>query len=167
MALPISRSLASLNVLVVEASPHWQKILKSVLHNVGFRDVTVVGKLNAKLGYRLKNADIVFVDCSLEDNNPGFTLVRKIRSTSEEEIAGTPIIMMSEQTTRETIMAAIRVGCNEFLEKPVVTARLLDRVRLVLDHPRDYIKLDNYFGPDRRRGIDPGYEIEDRRQAKS
>ena len=159
-----SRSLASLNTLVVEANPHWQKVLKTMLHSAGFRAITAVDEVDKRMGHLLKKADLVFIECHLGDGKSGFALVKKIRSMSDEEIAGTPIIMMSELTTRENIIAAIRAGCNEFLEKPIAPARLLDRVKLVIEHPRENIKLEGYFGPDRRRGIDSDYQNGERRQ---
>lgn len=156
-------SLNGLCTLVVEANSHWQKVIKTVLHGAGLRDVTVVSEIDRKMGHLLKKADLVFVECHLGEGQSGFALVKKIRAMSDEEIAGTPIIMMSELTTRENIIAAIRAGCNEFLEKPIAPARLLDRIKLVTEHPRENIKLDGYFGPDRRRGIDSDYQNDERR----
>ena len=162
-----SRSLASLNTLVVEANGHWQKVLKTMLHSAGFRDITVVSEIDKRMGHLLKKADLVFVECHLGEGQSGFALVKKIRALSDEAMAGTPIIMMSELTTRENIIASIRAGCNEFLEKPISPARLLDRVKLVTEHPRENIKFDGYFGPDRRRGIDADYQQDERRQSDS
>jgi len=159
-----SVSLSSLTTLVVEANPHWQKVIKTCLHGAGLRDVTVVAEIDAKMGHLLKKANLIFIECHLGEGQTGFALVKKIRSLSDEDMAGTPIIMMSEITTRENIIAAIRAGCNEFMEKPISPARLLDRIRLVTEHPRENIKLDGYFGPDRRRGIDSDYQDDERRE---
>lgn len=157
------RSLSSLNVVVVEASAHWQKVLKTVLHGVGIRDPIIVPNITSQMGHLIRKADIMFVDCQLGGENAGFDLVRKIRSMSDPELACTPIIMMDELTTRENILAAIRVGCNEFLEKPIVPARLMSRIKLVIESPRPNVKFGDYHGPDRRRGIDSDYQDKDRR----
>lgn len=164
MADEKSLSLSSLKTLVVEANPHWQKVIKTCLHGAGLRDITVVAEIDAKMGHLLKKANLIFIECHLSERQSGFALVKKIRAMSDENVAGTPIVMMSEITTRENIIAAIRAGCNEFLEKPISPARLLDRIKLVTEHPRENIKLDGYFGPDRRRGIDSNYQNDERRE---
>ena len=43
---------------------------------------------------------------------------------------------------------------SEGVEPPATTGK---RLALVIDHPRPFIRSDDYFGPDRRRRHDPKY----------
>ena len=49
-------------------------------------------------------------------------------------------------------------GVNEFMAKPLTARGVLERLALVIDHPRPFIRSDDYFGPDRRRRTDPRYD---------
>ena len=47
---------------------------------------------------------------------------------------------------------------------PVTSADMLKKVAAVIDHPRPFIRSDDYFGPDRRRRDDPAYAGPERRK---
>jgi hypothetical protein len=49
-------------------------------------------------------------------------------------------------------------GVNEFLAKPVTARGVIHRINLIVEHPRPYIRCETYFGPDRRRRQDPGFD---------
>jgi DNA-binding NtrC family response regulator len=62
-----------------------------------------------------------------------------------------PVIMITGHSTQRRVSEARDAGVNEFLAKPLTARGVLDRVALVIDHPRSYVRTDTYFGPDRRR----------------
>ena len=54
------------------------------------------------------------------------------------------------------LVAARDAGITEFLAKPVSSKALYQRIVSVIANPRPFIKTKTYFGPDRRRNINPG-----------
>ncbi len=77
----------------------------------------------------------------------------------------TPVIMITGHSTLQRVNEARDAGVNEFLAKPLTARGVLDRVGLVIDHPRPFVKTDSYFGPDRRRRSDPHWDGPWRRDA--
>ena len=62
-----------------------------------------------------------------------------------------PIIMITAHSERPRIIAARDAGINEFVMKPVSAKTLFSRLNAVIEHPRRFVRIEEYFGPDRRR----------------
>jgi DNA-binding response OmpR family regulator len=59
--------------------------------------------------------------------------------------------MITALTERHNIEAARDAGVSELLAKPVSSDALFKRIVNMLDNPRPFIRVGDYFGPDRRR----------------
>ena len=57
-------------------------------------------------------------------------------------------------------------GITEFLVKPYTAKTLYDKIEAIIERPRNFVKADGFFGPDRRRKK-VNYMGQDRRQGKS
>jgi DNA-binding NtrC family response regulator len=68
-----------------------------------------------------------------------------------------PVIMITGHSTLQRVQAARNAGVNEFLAKPLTARGVVERISQVINHPRQYVRAPNYFGPDRRRRADPNY----------
>ena len=66
--------------------------------------------------------------------------------------------MITGHSTERRVHEARDAGVNEFMAKPLTARGVLERLALVIDHPRPFIRSDDYFGPDRRRRTDPRYD---------
>ena len=42
-------------------------------------------------------------------------------------------------------------GVNEFLVKPISANTLFERIEALIERPRPFVRLEGFFGPDRRR----------------
>jgi FixJ family two-component response regulator len=69
-----------------------------------------------------------------------------------------PVIMITGHSTMKRVNEARDVGVNEFLSKPVTARGILERITRVVENPRAFVRTQDYFGPDRRRRNDPGYD---------
>ncbi len=49
--------------------------------------------------------------------------------------------------------------------KPISAKSLYERILNVVANPRPFVKTKTYFGPDRRRGVNPNYGGLERRKA--
>ena len=83
----------------------------------------------------------------------GIELVRRLKGQGFR----LPIVMITGHATLKRIAEARDAGVNEFMAKPLTARGVLERLALVIDHPRPFIRSDDYFGPDRRRRHDPKY----------
>lgn len=81
----------------------------------------------------------------------GLTLVHRVRNDPESPNPYLPIIMMSGYSERLRIVRARDSGINEFVVKPLSAKALFGRIVNVIEHPRQFVRTESFFGPDRRR----------------
>lgn len=157
-------SLEKVRFLVVDDNVYMVKLVKTILRGFGAEHV-FEAKSGAEAFASLKNdtIDIVILDY-LMDGEDGVAFVRRVRSSPESSTPYVPIIMLTAHSDRKRVEAARDAGVTEFCSKPVTSADMLKKVAAVIDHPRAFIRSDEYFGPDRRRRADPSYSGEDRRK---
>ena len=62
-----------------------------------------------------------------------------------------PFIMLSGAADNEYVHAARDLGTTEFLAKPFSAETVSKRILEVINHPRQFVTTESYFGPDRRR----------------
>jgi DNA-binding response OmpR family regulator len=55
-------------------------------------------------------------------------------------------------------MEARDAGVTEFVAKPLSARTLLNRLNAVIYQPRAFVRTQTYFGPDRRRRVDPMHQ---------
>jgi DNA-binding response OmpR family regulator len=75
-----------------------------------------------------------------------------------------PIIMLTGHSEKKRVVGSRDAGVTEFLAKPISAKALYERILNVVANPRPYIKSKTYFGPDRRRGVNPNYVGAERRK---
>ena len=67
---------------------------------------------------RLIRPDLVLLDLSLRSHHDGLEVCRTLRSESDPILAQVPIVMLTGQTTKEDIRAALKAGANSYMGKP-------------------------------------------------
>lgn len=157
--------LEVLKILVVDDNHHMRMMLAEILRAVGLQNIYEAGDgAEALQQVRAHPIDIVLTDLAMEPLD-GIDLVRLLRNSPDSPNPMIPVIMITGHSTMRRISEARDVGINEFLAKPLTTRGVLDRLQKVIDHPRPYVRTDDYFGPDRRRKVDPNYDGPQRRAA--
>ncbi|HYC69164.1 response regulator [Brevundimonas sp.] len=143
--------LAALSILIVDDSPQMRAITASVLEGVGVRNILEAGDAASGLGVlRSEPVDVVVVDYKMAPLN-GTEFVRLVRNSPDSRDPFVPIIMLTGHADRRRIYEARDAGVSEFLVKPVTAKALIGRLEMLILKPRPFVKLDGYFGPDRRR----------------
>jgi len=94
----------------------------------------------------------------------GLELTQMIRQPGANANPFVPIIMITGHTEKARVTAARDAGVTEFLAKPISAKSLYQRIVNVVANPRPFIKTKNYFGPDRRRGVNSNYVGPERRK---
>ncbi len=52
-------------------------------------------------------------------------------------------------------LASINTALDDFKNRRFTGRGVIERISLVVDHPRPFVRSKTYFGPDRRRRVDP------------
>lgn len=162
----MSYKFEALKVLVVDDNLHMRALLGRILQAYGIK--TVYDAINAQQAWEiftLNPCDIILVDWVLDGMN-GIEFTEKVRNAPDSPNPFVPIIMVSGYSSKECVAAARDAGVTEFLAKPVSSKAILSRLVAVIENPRPFIRTKTYFGPCRRRRIDPFYKGPERRASE-
>ena len=143
-----------LRFLVIDDNAHMRRIVRTLLHGFGARDVYEAEDGAAGLdAFTHHVPDIVLTDWAMPIFD-GLELTQMIRQPGANANPFVPIIMVTGHTEKERVTAARDAGVTEFLAKPISAKALYQRIVNVVANPRPFIKTKTYFGPDRRRNAD-------------
>ncbi len=146
-----------LNILLVDDNQHMRVLLTEILRAIGVRNTHDANDgaqaLQIMRGHPI---DIIMTDLQMQPLD-GIDFVRLLRNSTDSPNPMCPVIMITGHSTMRRVAEARDVGVNEFLSKPVTARGVLQRIGLVIEQPRPFIRTDGYFGPDRRRRSDPAY----------
>ncbi len=154
--------LDKLSFLVIDDNTYMRRILRSILHGIGVRNVFEAE--DGASGFEAMthfNPDIVILDMQMPIFD-GIEFLNLIRNPNNE-FAFIPIIVVSAHLEADKIIAARNSGANEFLAKPVSSEQMLKRIVNVIENPRPFVNTPSYFGPCRRR-MTQKYKGEERRK---
>ena len=168
-------NLERLIILLVEDNKFVRFTLGNLLRQLQFREIMLAGN-GAEAVEQLKTmyanrkttggpaVDIVLSDLVMAPVI-GLLLLRWLRSSKESPNRFVPFIMLSGAADEEYVHSARDLGVTEFLAKPFSAASVSRYILGVIDHPRQFVASNQYYGPDRRRRKD-GPPAEERRVMK-
>ena len=144
-------NLENLNILLVEDNKHMQILIKEILRSFRIKQVRVADDgADAIKEMRTFATDLVVCDWNMQPID-GLEFVRMVRTSSDSPNPYVPVIMLTGHTETNRVMEARASGITEFLAKPVSARSLYQRICMVIEYPRQFIKTRTYTGPDRRR----------------
>lgn len=158
---PQPYDLSNFTILLVEDSTYMQSLMSSMMKVFGVGDILVaadskeaielltITQARTKSRY-VNEVDIVLTDW-LMPNGSGKDLVQWIRTHEDDSVRFLPVVVISAYTTMKVVNIARDHGANETLVKPISGTALAQRICSVIDQPRPFISIEDYFGPDRRR----------------
>jgi two-component system chemotaxis response regulator CheY len=153
-----------LRFLVIDDNAHMRRILRTLLHGFGAREVYEAEDGAAGLeAFTHYVPDIVITDWAMPVFD-GLELTQMIRQPGANANPYVAIIMLTGHSEKKRVTSARDAGVTEFLAKPISAKGLYERIVNVIASPRAFIKTKNYFGPDRRRSITPNYVGPERRK---
>ena len=161
----VDYNLSRLSMLVIDDYAPMRRIFYNILRELGVTQVSEARDgIEAVEKLRSNDIDLIFVDQRM-DPIDGLEFSRRIRAGVGKIDKFIPIIMISGHTEVDLIVAARDAGVTEFLAKPVSAKLIYYRIRSVIDNPRDFIRINEFFGPDRRRRPVPDFSGGDMRSA--
>lgn len=147
----IAAQLETLRVLVVDDEPAMRRVTRSLLQSIGVK--TIFEANDGRSGLEAictATPDVVILDWQMPSPN-GPEFMRQVRSPETFPFPDVPVIMLTGHGDRSHVVAAVRLGVNEFLIKPVSSAALRARLISVFANPRRMIRKGDYYGPQLRK----------------
>jgi two-component system, sensor histidine kinase and response regulator len=121
-------------VLLVEDNAVNQMVAGALLERRGF-DVVVAG--NGREGveaFRRERFDLVLMDIQMPEMD-GFEALAAIRALEGNSGRRTPVVALTAHALKEDRERCLAAGMDDYLSKPIESARLYEIIRNVLDGP--------------------------------
>jgi two-component system, chemotaxis family, chemotaxis protein CheY len=148
--------IQGLNILIVDSNAYMRRLTRLMLTNLGARSVIEVGDgLTALEHIRNNDPDVMLLDWDVPVLN-GREVMRIVRSPGVFPRPNLPIIMLTHDGYRSSVLEALRSGAHEFLVKPTSPKALRDRLMSIAFKPRPMVKVNGFYVPQPRvsRGPD-------------
>jgi len=116
-------------ILVIDDEVNIASFIKDFLEEEGFHVITAhTGKDGLeKASQELPN--VILLDVQLPDMN-GYTVCEGLRK--HIHLRNTPIVMLTARTGQHDELVGLKAGADDYLTKPINTARLLARINAVI-----------------------------------
>ena len=153
----MTTGLEALRILLVDDNPHMRAIVFAMLHGLGIKELHEARDGEHALERLRRNpVDLALVDFMMRPID-GVHFTREVRNSPHSPDIYLPIIMMTGHSERSRVEEARDAGVTEFVVKPLTLRALIGRLEAVIQRPRPFVRTDSYFGPDRRRRLDPDH----------
>jgi len=129
-------------VLVVEDDQEIRNLLKNFLVENGFEvDEAKDGNI-ASDKISDEQYDIILMDMMLPFKS-GDVLIKELRDSKDAKKAGTPVIVLSAKTMKDTRLEVLRMGADDYIIKPFDLDEVLVRIEVVLRRSENEGKSDS------------------------
>jgi two-component system chemotaxis response regulator CheY len=120
----------NMNFLVVDDFSTMRRIIKNLLNDLGYANVTEADDGNTALPL-LKNGnfDFLITDWNMP-GMPGLELLKQVRA--DKRLARMPVLMLTAEAKREQIVEAAQAGVNGYVIKPFTAATLKEKIDKIL-----------------------------------
>lgn len=153
----------NVSILIVEDNLPMLNLVKSILQTFGV--TKIYGAKNGEEGFDKfckNNPDIVISDWMMAPMD-GIKLTQMIRQNPKSPNPLVPIILITGYSEKRRVIKARDVGITEFMVKPFNARDLYRRLVQIIEKPRQFVRTENFFGPDRRRSRTESYNGPKRR----
>src|SRR4030042_4481505 len=117
-------------ILLVDDNPQNLQVLGKLLQEEKYEIEFALNGETALEWLKNKKFDLVLLDLNMPGLN-GFEVCKRIRS--DKTMYGVPIIFLSAESERESILKGFEVGAQDYVTKPFDSRELLARVKTQLD----------------------------------
>jgi two-component system chemotaxis response regulator CheY len=117
-------------ILVVDDYKTMVRIVRNLLHQLGFEDVDEANDgASALAKLRARRFGLVISDWAMEPMN-GLELLQQVRA--DPELKAMPFIMITAENRKDRVSKAEHAGANGYIVKPFTAETLKDRIALVM-----------------------------------
>jgi two-component system, chemotaxis family, chemotaxis protein CheY len=120
----------SLNFLVVDDFSTMRRIIKNLLHDLGYASVTEADDGTSALPLlKAGNFDFLITDWNMP-GMPGLELLKLVRA--DARLGKLPVLMLTAEAKREQIVEAAQAGVSGYVIKPFTAATLKEKIDKIL-----------------------------------
>jgi two-component system chemotaxis response regulator CheY len=122
-------------ILVVEDEIHTRTLIKNMLRQIGVRSIVEAKEGKAALDEVLRaKPHLVLCDIHMEPVD-GLTFLKLLRGAKLPNVRNTPVVFLTADAKRDTVVVAKDLHVNGYLVKPVALADLKARIDMILKPP--------------------------------
>lgn len=144
-------NFTDVSILIVEDNLPMAKITKAIMETFGIKKIHMAKNGNEGFNkFQEEKYDLLIIDWMMKPMD-GLDLTKKIRTDPLSLNPYVPIILMTGFSEKKRVVRARDTGVTEFLVKPFTANDLYKRIAQIIERPRQFVKHDDFFGPDRRR----------------
>lgn len=115
-----------LKFLIVDDFSTMRRIVKNLLHDLGYSNVTEADDGKTALPMlQAGNFDFLITDWNMP-GMPGIELLKAVRA--DARLARLPVLMLTAEAKREQIIEAAQAGVNGYVIKPFTAATLKEKL---------------------------------------
>ena len=130
------KKYSEIRVLVIEDEPHIRLIIISLLRQIGYRKIDEASDGTSGMrAFLHMRPDVVLCDIHMEPVN-GLEFLRKVRSLPNEEYSEVPVVFLTSDKQKDTVLNARDLHVDGYLAKPVSQKKLAERLDAVLVRPK-------------------------------
>jgi two-component system chemotaxis response regulator CheY len=119
-------------VLIVEDEMHTRALIKNMLRQIGVRSIVEAKDGKAGLDEVLRaKPHLVLCDIHMEPVD-GLAFLKALRGAKLPNVRDTPVVFLTADAKRDTVLTAKGLHINGYLVKPVAVADLKARIDSVL-----------------------------------
>ncbi|MFC5419935.1 PleD family two-component system response regulator [Bosea eneae] len=134
----IAPSFPNLSVLLIDPSPHYRRIIRTMLYQAQLQRVFEAADLaTATTTFIQKQPNIVMLDWDLPDGD-SVKCLAAIRSFKTSPFAKAPVLVMMEKPDRRAVVQAAKLGAHEIIVKPISPNNLWLHLSGIINIPRKY-----------------------------
>lgn len=155
--------LTQLSILVLEKHLLIRKLLTDVFSEFGVP--TVQSTPDPDIAWDMFTQfpiDLILSDWT--EGLDGMKFLQKVRHDVDSSDPFVPVVICTANTEYRHVCIARDNGMTEYLAKPVSARTVYGRICALVENRRPFIRISNFFGPDRRRHMDEEYSGVDRRK---
>lgn len=120
-----------LRFLVVDDFSTMRRIIKNLLHDLGYENVSEADDGNTALPMLQGGGfDFLITDWNMP-GMPGLDLLKAVRA--DAKLAKMPVLMLTAEAKREQIVEAAQAGVNGYVIKPFTAVTLKEKLDKILE----------------------------------
>jgi two-component system chemotaxis response regulator CheY len=122
----------NMRILVVDDFATMRRIIKNVLRQIGFTDITEAddGK-SAIRQLKAEKYDLILSDWNMPGMS-GLELLNEVRA--DAELKSLPFVMITAEAKKENIIEAVKAGVTSYVVKPFTAETVGEKLRKIFDN---------------------------------
>lgn len=116
----------NMNVLIVDDFATMRRIVKNILRQLGFTNISEADDGKTALQALKKGKyDLILSDWNMP-GMPGIELLKAVRS--DDELKNIPFLMVTAEAEKENIVEAVKLGVSNYIVKPFTAETMSEKL---------------------------------------